>query len=254
MHRSILATASLVFTLTVVGRGFDQNHDTNNDDVSLALPHVAVGGPWDTEFIVVNASDQPRNFLISFFGDIGQPLVLPIAGVGNMTAIWGVVPAHGSVQYLATDTTGPPRSGWASVTADESMTVQAVFRNHAGTNLHYEAAVPSNAGASGFVMSFDATSFAETGEPLYTGLAVVNLDTWTFAAITCIARDANGTEIPGGISLAAVSPRGHYANWLFPNLTGKRGTLDCTSNTKVAALGLRFIGTGAFTSISVRTK
>jgi hypothetical protein len=103
-------------------------------------------------------------------------------------------------------------------------------------------------------MPFDATTFAETGAPFYTGVAVVNLDSTATANITCTARDSGGALIPNGVSLPPLPPRGHYANYLFPNLTGKRGAIDCTSNTAVAALGLRFIGNDAFTSLSVYAK
>ena len=43
---------------------------------------------------------------------------------------------------------------------------------------------------------------------------------------------------------------GHYANYLFPSLMGKRGTLDCNADTLVSAIALRFIG-DAFSTLPV---
>jgi len=34
----------------------------------------------------------------------------------------------------------------------------------------------------------------------------------------------------------------HWANYLFQTLQGKRGTLDCSSNTKNGAIGIRALG------------
>ena len=219
-----------------------------------ALPHLAVGGPWTTELIVSNVSNQSSAVMIRFYGDDGHDLALPIAGVGDVSTVSAIVPAHATSYYLATDSAGPVQGGWGLVSASAPVSVQAVFRNRASSGIHYEAAVPSNSGGLSFVMPFDATTFAATSQLLYTGFALANLDTENAATITCVARDASGTTIPNGISIPEISARGHYANYLFPNLSGERGTLECTSNTMITALGLRFIGTDAFSSLSVHWK
>ena len=43
---------------------------------------------------------------------------------------------------------------------------------------------------------------------------------------------------------------GHWANYLFP----ARGTIECMSANTIAGLGLRFIGTNAFSSLLVVTE
>jgi hypothetical protein len=53
------------------------------------------------------------------------------------------------------------------------------------------------------------------------------------------------------VPLPNLSPLGHYANYLFSALTGLRGTLTCSSSTKVAALALRAIGTNAISTLPV---
>lgn len=278
-RRRGLATAPVYIGVSVTAKGYQTSLAIDNLAVTAtgfsllqadALPHLAAGDTWTTELVVANASDQAKQYTFSFYDDRGTPLALPLSGVGNVTSFSGTVPAHGAVYHEATDATGPLRAGWGIFTAESAptcispegsalpacgrVTVQAVFRSRVGTGLHYEAAVPSMTGGPGFVMPFDATAFRETGSPIYTGFAVVNLDSAGIAHITCTARDAEGGVIPDGISLPPLLPHGHYANYLFPNLTGKRGTLDCASDTPIAALGLRFIGNNAFTSISVYSK
>ena len=68
------------------------------------------------------------------------------------------------------------------------------------------------------------------------------------------ARDQNGVVIPDAVPVPELSSFGHWANYLFPALTGMRGTIDCVSSTSVAATALRFIGGSAFSSLPVITK
>jgi hypothetical protein len=71
------------------------------------------------------------------------------------------------------------------------------------------------------------------------------------AAVTCTARDSNGHPVSGAVSVPALSPLGHWGNYLFPLLVGLRGTLDCTSTTTVGAIGIRAIGTNAISTLPV---
>jgi hypothetical protein len=71
------------------------------------------------------------------------------------------------------------------------------------------------------------------------------------STVSCTAADQNGVVISNAVPLPIISPLGHYANYLFPALTGLTGTLSCTSNTKIAALALRAIGTTAISTLPV---
>src|SRR5438552_2048577 len=92
---------------------------------------------------------------------------------------------------------------------------------------------------------FDATTFTGNGAQIYTGIAIANLDSVNTANVSCTARDALGNVIPNAVSVPALNPLVHWANYLFPALTGQRGTLDCSSNTKIGPIGLRALGTNA---------
>ena len=120
-----------------------------------------------------------------------------------------------------------------------------------------ELAVPKlegTGGGDGFIIPFDASTFPPTGGPLYTGFAIANLNPNAAAHVTCTARDQWGSVIPNAVTIPTLNPSGHHANYLFPALTGKRGTLECTADTLVSAIALRFIGTDAFSTLPVTVK
>lgn len=213
-----------------------------------ALAHFAAGSTWTTGIFVVNTGNQAANFSIAFFDDAGNAAMLPFSS-GATSTLAGSVPANGSAYFEAANPLDALVSGWGRITADPSIVVQALFRNDA-SGTYYEAAVPSSAGGKEFLMLFDATTFAGNGQPFYTGFAVANLDQST-AAISCVARDSSGTVIPNAVPVPTLTPLGHWANYLFPALTGQRGTIDCSSNTNIAGIALRFIGTSAFSSLPV---
>jgi hypothetical protein len=144
-------------------------------------------------------------------------------------------------------------SGWALVTADESVAAQATFRRRTADGHFYEAAVPSSAGYSRFVMPFDVTTFAPAGTQLFTAFAVVNLNPSASAHFVCTARDQSGVPIPDAVSIPPLGPLGHYTAFNLPSLTG-RGTLDCSADTLVSAIGLRSIGGDAISTLPVIPK
>ena len=135
--------------------------------------------------------------------------------------------------------------GSGIITATPSVAVQALMRRQGSADSFYEAAVGPEAGYKEFQIPFDATIFPTTGAQIYTGFAVANMDSVNAAAVTCTARDSNGNLVANAVSVPALGPQGHWANYLFPLLVGLRGTLDCTSTTTIGAIAIRAIGTNA---------
>lgn len=217
------------------------------------LPDFAVGASFVSDFYVVNSGASSANFSITFHDDAGNPIAVPFAGgLGNLSTLSGSVPAGGASFYEAGTPQGSGLSGSAVITSDAGITVQALFRRQAGSNF-YEAAVPASSGSTEVQVPFDATTFSATGDQIYTGLAIANLDTSNVANVSCTVRDSGGNVIPNAIPAQVLNPLGHWANYLFPALDGKRGTLDCTSNTQIGAIGIRALGTNALSSLPVIT-
>jgi hypothetical protein len=215
------------------------------------LPHFAAGGGFVTGFTVVHNGSSPASFSISFRDDNGNPVSLPFSGLGTLGTLSDAVVANGTKYYEAGTVQGTLMSGSAPVTADPNITVQALFRRLGGDNSYYEVAVPSSSGLNEFRIPFDATTFAGNGAQIFTGIAIANLDPVNSATVTCTARDSQGNVIPNAISVPVLNPLGHWAAYMFPALTGQRGTLDCSSNTKVGAIGLRALGVNALSSLPI---
>jgi hypothetical protein len=217
-----------------------------------ALPHLTVGNVWTTGFFVVNIGDLPAQFSVSFYDDAGTSVAIPFpAPIGTVSAYQGTVPANGMTYVEASNPSAPgPVSAWGLISSDPNITIQALFRRQTD-DTYYEAAVGPSAGSFAFTLPFDATTFAPTGAPLYTGFALANLDPVNSSTISCTAADQNGAVISNAVPLPIISPLGHYANYLFPALTGLSGSLSCKSNTKIGALALRAIGTSTISTLPV---
>jgi hypothetical protein len=220
---------------------------------SQVLPHIAVGGTFTTDFLVLNTGPAAASVSVAVFDDNGQPMSvnfpdLKAAGTGFHNSS---VPPGGSLFVEAADPSGPTRGGSAFITAGAGIVVQVIFRSKAADGNFYEASVPSSAGSTRFTVAFDATPFQATGAQIITGIAVVNTDSANTAVVTCLAKDSSGATIPGSVTVPPLRPLGHWAEYNFPALVGKRGLLDCTSATKVSAIGLRFLGSYAFSSLPV---
>ena len=104
-----------------------------------------------------------------------------------------------------------------------------------------------------FVMPFDVGTFAPNGAQLFAAFAVVNLNPSASAHFACTARSDSGVLIPNAVSIPALAPLGHYTAFNFPLLTG-RGTIDCSADTLVSAIGLRAIGGDAVSTLPVIPK
>jgi hypothetical protein len=223
----------------------------SNTSVTRVLPQFAVGASFVTDFYVVNSGANAANFSIAFHDDNGNPVALPFAGLGSTSTLTDSIPAGGTGFYEAGTPQGAAQSGSGLVTSDPSITVQALFRRQGSDGSYYEAAVPAAAGSNEIEIPFDATSFSANGSQIYTGLAVAILDPSNSATVACVARDSSGNMIADAISVPNLNPLGHWADYLFPALSGLRGTLDCSSSTKIGSIGIRALGTNAISSLPV---
>jgi hypothetical protein len=225
----------------------------SNSGGTTVLPQFGVGAGFVTDFYAVNSGSSTANFSISFHDDNGNPVALPFAGLGNLSTVSDSIPAGGAAYYEAGTPQGTAISGSAVVDSDPAITIQALFRRQGSDGSYYEAAVPMASGSNEVQVPFDATTFSGNGSQIYTGLAIANLDIANSANLSCTARDSQGNVIQNAISAPTLNPLGHWANYLFPALTGKRGTLDCTSNTQIGAVGIRALGANALSSLPVIT-
>ncbi|MCL6543597.1 MAG: S8 family serine peptidase [Bryobacteraceae bacterium] len=219
----------------------------------VALPHLAFGQGWTTSLTVANGRSSTTEFSVSFFGDSGAPASMPFTGgVGARSVLNATVAAGGLRFYEAEDPALPAQGAWGLAAVDAGVTVHATFRRRTPQNLFYEAAVQPVAGYTQFSLPFDATLFAPASAQVFTGFAIANLNPLGTAQVSCVARDESGVLIQGGtLSIPELAPLGHWSEYLFPALTGRRGRLECRANTLVAAIAIRAIGSDAFSTLPV---
>jgi hypothetical protein len=237
----------------------DPSVGCSNGSVISSLPQIAVGGGFVTDLYVVNSGGSPANFSISFYNDAGQPLSIPVSGMGALSTFSSTVTGHGPTVYELQTSQATPTVGSARITADPGITVQTLFRRLGSDNSYYEAAVPMTRGGNEFWVPFDATTFTGNGAQIYTGLAIANLDAGKPANVTCTVLDAAGKQYPNAITIPQLNPLGHWAdynaqgdkNFQLPG--GGVGTLHCISNTTIGAMGLRFLGVNAVSSLPIIT-
>jgi len=248
-YNGLLAEAAMFGTALTAAQVRQLQSDATSN--TAVLPHFAVGGGFVTGFSVVNIGQSTAGFSLTFRDDSGNPISIPFGGGGTLSSLSDTIVAGGTKYYEAGVAQGPLIGGSVVVSANPSIVIQALFRRLGSDNSYYEVAVPSSSGVTEFEIPFDATTLAANGAQIYTGIAVANLDRANPAVVTCTARDSQGNIIPNAVSVPVLNPLGHWANYLFPALTGQRGTLDCASTTTIGSIGLRALGTNAISSLPV---
>jgi hypothetical protein len=230
---------------------------TGSPTGNALLPHIAVNGQYTTSFYVINTGSANSNYRLDFLDDNGRPLSIPVTGQGTVDHVSGSLAGGASAYFEAGDPSLQNVGGSALVTADTSIGVQAMFRHRvqdsAGSH-YYEAAVSATAGSFEFQIPFDATTFAPTGEQTYTGIGIGNLDASNSATVNCTARDSSGNTIANAFPTLVIASKGHWAGFDFPQLLGKRGTIDCVGSTTIGAIALHTFINGANSSLPVFLK
>jgi hypothetical protein len=237
------------------------------------FPHMVMGplgsDVWTTAFILNNPTGSAASFDLDFITDSGDQMFLDsnnvsiethqagIAQTQSGSGVQGMIPASGTVTIVLSAIAF--LDGFAALNGP-GIGGQAVFHRHTSSGADYEAAVPLATGATEFLVPFDATTYFNGANPVLslpyiTGMALVNLDIFHTAAITCTILDLNGLVL-GAAAPVAVPPFGHVALQLnaasgFGGVAGMIGSLDCTSTgSSFTILGLRFLGTNDLTSFA----
>jgi len=205
------------------------------------FPHIAAGSEWQTDIVVANSGSVAAPFTLTFHADNGGPATL--VSLGDMSQISDTVPAKSAKFYTINSMDG--EGGWADLVSSLPLSGVATFRRHAADDNYYEGSVPLSQIGHGFAMPFDATAVT-AGSPLLTGVAVMNADPNQQAQITCQAFDDTGKQLGGGpLAMPAIAPFSHTALLLQSTqpfqsaVANARGLLYCTSNTSIAAVGVR---------------
>lgn len=219
-----------------------------------SISQIAVGGGWKTTLTLLNLSSSASSVTITFQGDDGLPLQLPVVvepeGASPpllSSEVTRIVPSLATLQ-IELDASPPSETvtGWADVVSFGAFAGFAIFRQRGQDGRESEGTSPlENTNRPGLILPFD------NSEGFATGVALVNPGT-DRVSLRALVRDETGLTLGQfGVPLIA---RGHTAFVVaerLPDSTGRRGTIEFqhSGSGKIAGLGLRFSPTGSFTSV-----
>jgi len=212
------------------------------------ISHLANGQGWNTTILLVNADTHTASFTLNFWADNGSPLVLLLQEDGMTASVSGTI-APGQLRVIESSGTGSAViQGWAELVTSDAIGGVGIFTASATNQPPSEAAAPLNSvGGTQLFIPFDNSSGALV---FSTGIALANPNQQQ-AMVGVTFTDQSGQNIPVRTSQITVPSNGHYASVLssdFPEVIGKRGTIQLNSNVEIYGLGIRYNGK-AFTSI-----
>ena len=228
--------------------------DASPTGISSSASQIASGAGWKTTLTVVSLSAGPNSLNVSFRGDDGSPLILPLVitqqGAAQSATTSSVNRTLGPGATLLIESEAPVSSsilvGWAEVLSSAPVFGFSIFRQRGQDGRDAEGTAPlQSITSSSLVLPFDNTAgFA-------TGVALVNLTTDP-VIVNAVIRDDNGTQID--LQAVALSTKAHSSFFLadrFSITSGRRGTIEFqnTAGGAVAGIGLRFNPFGSFTSV-----
>jgi hypothetical protein len=206
------------------------------------ITHLADGGGWLTTIVLVNLSNAPASFDISFFDDTGAPYAFPFVENGNVSALTGQqIPAGGRWTINTVGSAGGyTTTGWADITnATGNIGGYAIFQY--GNQM---ATVPIESwNGSRLILPF------QDGNGIAMGVALVNPCTGP-SDVTVTFRDNYGSLIfadsfpmtPGQHTSFVVRQR-------WPALAGRVGTALYETNGCLSGLGILANSAGAYTTV-----
>lgn len=224
--------------------------------LDLIFPHIAAGGGWETEIVLVNMGLTPIEYVQEFFAPDGKELEVPVRTPDNPStrpaaAITARIPPGRSSRVQLPNAGGTTLTGWSALTYDTStnrLGGYALFRQKFEGRPDFETVVPLSAKDDPvFFMPFDNTG------GFVTTMAIVNPSGTTGAQIEFLLVDDTGTILTNTGTLVGAGKQFSFSlPQFFPSSRAKAGVLIAESSTPfLSAFGLRFNPAGAFTTVPI---
>ena len=253
--RGILAGAFLGFLLAAV----PASAQCSASSYSVALPHIAYGGGWQTTLLIRNTSSNSATVTACYYGDDGSPLSVPFKGVGA-TSTTVTVSANGETEITPDSTGSATIAGWAGFSGGlpSGLSAQAVFVSSLGptgfcifssppnsviSNSPSQAVAPIVSGTGGTLsLPFDNTN----GQ--VSGYAFANTSNQP-VALTVTFFSESGTGLGTYTLPSQLAAFGHTefllnASGLPAALANEKGVMEI-SGASVYPLGFRFAISGS---------
>ncbi len=199
----------------------------------LYFPHVAAGGGYRTNFILINPLASPVTATLHFYQDDGSPLQLPIEG-SLRTTLDKSLGANGVVRFYTEGTTQEVSAGWVKVTSTAPIYGALVFQTIGGARILAEAGVAHSPLTQHFITYVETLGYAQSG------VAISNPND-SDTTLSMSLRWPTG-EIAATTEVS-IPARGHLSRYFtqwFPKGFGEfGGTMEVTASAPVSAVALR---------------
>ncbi len=202
-----------------------------------ALPQVADGGGYQTEWLMLNPSDAPLSGKIVFRKSDGSAWLLSIQGTPASELQYSI-PARGLIRWLTAGAVSDVGVGYCLLAPDPGQTPPAggaVIRYLPGGVLRSETGLPF------LPPSLSAGTYWEVGADLDTGVALVNTaERDQVVRLQLFLRDGSEQTRETQVSLPAAGHTAKFVSELFPGLpSGSRGYLKISADSPCGFLPLR---------------
>lgn len=214
---------------------------------TVYLPQIAdgmeAGGPahWHTTIFVGNSGTTTTSGSIVMTQSSGDPMTAQFVDeLGNGAARSGQISfqlAPGQSHKYTSTAAEPLQVGWATVTANAAMTVNAVFSHYSNGEAEFliaEAGVPPSLpmGKQGI--------FLDTQFGFNVGTAIANPNTSSENITLQILNTAGQIVASTSLSLGPHQHVAAFVSDLFPGLPAMAGILEISAPDPLVSLALRF--------------
>ena len=236
----------LLLSVVCAGGAFGQS-------VQGSFAQIAFGGSWQTTFTLINMdSTSPAGGSLSFFGDDGSPLNVPVnvpgQSVVSTSSYTFTIPAGGAVNIVLPSTVPNTTQGWASMTvnAGNSVRGQGSFRFLLPGGQISEAVVPlaNQASSNCLILCISPSNilmpFDNTANQYITSIALANTASTTQAVAIEFRDQSYNLLVADTLNLTALQHKAFRLIDLYPQTTGMKGILRIHDNTTDSAGGSPF--------------
>jgi len=202
-----------------------------------ALPQVADGGGYQTEWLLLNPSNAPLTGKVTFRRSAGAAWPLEIQGVAGSEQPYSI-PAHGLVRWTTAGSAADTTVGYCLLIPDAGQAAPAggaVIRYVPGGGLQSETGLPF------LPLSSSSGTYWEIGPDLNTGIALVNpSDREQQISLQLYIRDGNEQVRQTQVAVAAGGHAAKFITELFSGLpSASRGYMRIGAGSPCGFLPLR---------------
>lgn len=214
--------------------------------IGNVLPQIAAGDGWSTEIQVMHSRFEDVNeaFTINFFDNSGNPLSVPVTGLGNVLGVSGLLQPRGAAFFvLEADPGAALREGFAVIesTTAGGATMNAVLTQKVEGRPDFQASIPSlDQNGTNFQFPFRNDGASTTT------VAFVSSANQT---ITAVVREVDGEERCFQTwQMAAGEHQAFLLSDRLPCSADSRGVVEIVPEDSGAAIAFLFNDFGAFTT------